>query len=222
MEISARDEQSQPPEQSLFRGGPERDWGADGIIRAAVLGLIMGFFLGNAIGMAMPRGPLKLVFDIPLGGDLCFAVSVWDAAAGALIGGTGGALVWIWTMNRRRGIWFVGILIVVIASQLWSLGVFYRRLAVKNYPLIRVGMSQDEVERLLGGPPGDYGNPIRDKTFHLICQKISARSHFWWDDSNRIEVHFDTEGRVRECYHAHFPPDGFFDWLRRFSGSGRF
>jgi hypothetical protein len=94
MTISAREEQSQPPGQSLFRSGSERDWGAGGLIRAAVLGLILGFFLGNAIGMRMPRGPIELLFQIPLGGDFGFAVSVWGAAAGALVGGTGGALVW--------------------------------------------------------------------------------------------------------------------------------
>jgi hypothetical protein len=214
MAISAREEQSQPPEQRPFRGGFERDWGADGQIRAAVLGLILGFFLGNAIGMGMPRGTIKLLFDIPLGGDLCFAVSVLDAAAGALIVGMVGALLWIWTMKRRRGIWFLGLLIVVIASQLWSLGVFYRRLAVKNYPLIRVGMSQDEVEGLLGGPPGDYGNPLFRKSVGISMHRISARSHLWWDDFNRIEVHFDTEWRVKECY-GHFPPQGLFDWLQR-------
>jgi len=104
MAISAREEYSQPPEQSLFRGGSERDWGAGGLVRAAILGLILGFFLGNAIGMRMPPGPIGLFLNIPLGGDLCFALSVWGAAAGALIGGAGGALVWIWTMKRRRGI----------------------------------------------------------------------------------------------------------------------
>ena len=215
MAISARQKQSQPLEQSLFPGGSERHWGSGRLIRAAVLGLILGFFLGNAIGMGMPGGPIKLLFDIPLGGDLCLSVSIWDAAAGALIGGTGGALVWIWTMNRRRGIWFLGLLIVVIACQLWSFGVFYRRLAVKNYPLIRVGMSQDEVERLLGGPPGDYRNPLWRKGVGMMVHKLGgARSHYWWDDSNRIEVHYDTEWRVKECY-GYFPPQGLFDWLWR-------
>src|SRR5262249_44358304 len=153
-----------------------------------------GFFVGNAMSMRVPRGPIELLLNIPLGRDLCFALSVWGAGAGALIGGTGGALVGIWTMNRRRGIWFLGLLIVVIASQLWSVGVFRRRLAVENYPLIRVGMSQDEVEGLLGGPQGDYGNPLRRKSVEMIVHRIGARSHYWWDESNRIEVHFDTEG----------------------------
>jgi hypothetical protein len=44
MAISAHEEQSQPPEQSFLRGGSERDWGAGGQIRAAVLCLILGFF----------------------------------------------------------------------------------------------------------------------------------------------------------------------------------
>jgi hypothetical protein len=110
-------------------------------------------------------------------------------------------------------------MIVVIACQLWSLGVFDRRLAIKNYPLIRIGMSRDEVERLLGGPPGDYGHPHRrtNLMMPMTMHKISARSHHWWDDFNRIEVHFDTEWRVKECY-GHFPLQGLFDWLLR----GRF
>ena len=87
MAISAREEQSQPPEETLFRSGSERYWGASGLVRAAVLGLILGFFVGNAIGVRTPRGPIELMINIPLGGDLCFALSVWGAVAGALIGG---------------------------------------------------------------------------------------------------------------------------------------
>jgi hypothetical protein len=114
-------------------------------------------------------------------------------------------------MNRRRGIWFLGLLIVLNASQLSPVGVFRRRLAVENYALVRVGMSQDEVEGLLG-PQGDYGNPLRRKSFEWLVHAIGARSHYWWDESNRIEVHFDTEWRVKKCY-GNFPPQGQFDWL---------
>ena len=91
MMIPAGEEQGHPPGQPPSQGDSGRRRGAGGLILAGILGLLLGFFLGNAIGMQLTRGPIAM---IPLGGDLSFAVAVWGATAGALIGGTGGALVW--------------------------------------------------------------------------------------------------------------------------------
>jgi hypothetical protein len=67
-------------------------------------------------------------------------------------------------------------------------------------------MFQDEVEELLGGPPGYYGKP-RDMTLSLIVGSIGGGvTHLWEDDSNRIAVDFDVNGRVCQCDRQHFPP----------------
>jgi hypothetical protein len=91
MAISTLDEQGRPAGQPPSRGGFGRNRGAGGLFLAAILGLALGFFLGNAIGMQLTGGPIAM---IPLGGDFSFAVAVSGAAAGALIGGMGGAPLW--------------------------------------------------------------------------------------------------------------------------------
>jgi hypothetical protein len=91
MTIPTREEPGHPPGQPPSGGDRERHRGAGGLMLAAILGLVLGLFLGNAIGMRLTGGPIDM---IPLGGDFSFAVAGWGAAAGALIGGTGSALVW--------------------------------------------------------------------------------------------------------------------------------
>jgi hypothetical protein len=91
MTMPSREEQGHPPGEPPSRGGPERGRGVGAFFLAATLGLALGVSLGNAIGMRLTRGPIAM---ISLGGGFAFAVAAWGAAAGALIGGTGGALVW--------------------------------------------------------------------------------------------------------------------------------
>jgi hypothetical protein len=73
------------------------------------------------------------------------------------------------------------------------------RLLVKNFTLIRIGMSQSEVEELLGGPPRNYGSII---TGGGMISEEGYRSppgsveRIWCDDSNRFEIFFDSQGRV--------------------------
>jgi hypothetical protein len=122
-------------------------------------------------------------------------------------------------MNRRRVSWFLGSLAVVfIPFLLWQFSGLAnsRRLATENFPLVRIGMIQDEVEELLGGPPGYYGKPRRDMTLSLIVgSRCGGVTHLWEDDSNRIAVDFDVNGRVFRCDRQHFPPEPLFDWLWR-------
>src|SRR6516225_6333686 len=105
MTIPTREEQGHPPGQPPFWGGSERGRRAGGLLLAAILGLALGFVLGNVIGMRLTGGPIAM---IPVGG-LSFAVAVWGAAAGALIGGTGGALVWCCSRRakalQKRTVW---------------------------------------------------------------------------------------------------------------------
>src|SRR5262245_4843878 len=64
------------------------------------------------------------------------------------------------SMKRQRlvawGYW--GLALGVLAS-LVAIGLIPPRrvLNVEAFPLVQVGMTQDEVEALLGGPPGNYG-----------------------------------------------------------------
>ena len=78
-------------------------------------------------------------------------------------------------------------------------GVFRRRLRPENYPLITPGMTSKQVEDLLGGPPGDYGwffVGSGTMTEEGVDAPPGSIEVIWFDDDHRIEVYFDSAGRV--------------------------
>src|SRR5262249_61031581 len=96
-----------------------------------------------------------------------------------------------------RIVWCLGLLAIVIAFLLWQ---FCgpapsrrlepsRRLAVENYALVRTGISQAEVEELLGGPPGNYGR-FAGGGVHMTMEGYipgpppGAGERILWDDSD--------------------------------------
>jgi len=100
------------------------------------------------------------------------------------------------------------------------------RLVHENYRLIREGMSLAEVEMLLGGPPGNYGQYSGDGKFMTLDRYLPPRGSIrliWCDDSNRFEIYFDGDGCVvgqhRREYYSQTPcEEGFFAELRRMVG----
>jgi hypothetical protein len=77
-------------------------------------------------------------------------------------------------------------------------------------------MSQAEVEALLGGPPGNYGRYLRGKasmTTEGVIAPPGSVERVWCDDSNRLEVYFDGQGRMvgyhKRASYRQMPPDGF-------------
>jgi hypothetical protein len=73
------------------------------------------------------------------------------------------------------------------------------RLATRNFWDIRKGMSQAEVEKLLGGPPGDYGRNVGGTSFVTaegFCRPPGSIERLRYDDSNQFEIYFDAEERV--------------------------
>lgn len=71
------------------------------------------------------------------------------------------------------------------------------RLLVENYPSIRRGMTQAQVEELLGGPPGNYGwyhNKIVVQTAEGTI--ATGVKRVWCDDGNCFEIYFDSQGNV--------------------------
>jgi hypothetical protein len=76
---------------------------------------------------------------------------------------------------------------------------FPKQLNRDRFDQIRLGMSQAEVEAILGGPPGDYGR-YRWGTAMMTCegspQPPGSVEVAWFDDSSRFEVFFNRQGRV--------------------------
>lgn len=73
------------------------------------------------------------------------------------------------------------------------------RLHVENYSRIRVGLTRSEVEELLGGPAGNYGqyangwNEMTCEGYHVPSGSVGE---VWCDDANRFEIYFNPHGLV--------------------------
>jgi hypothetical protein len=84
----------------------------------------------------------------------------------------------------------VTLLVAVIAFY------FGRGLKVENFGKIKVGTTEREVERLLGGAPGHYGTkwgPGRMTAEGFVCD---GREEIWTNDNTMLEVCFDADGTV--------------------------
>jgi hypothetical protein len=111
----------------------------------------------------------------------------------------------------------LGVSIIATAPLLWHLGcpVSAKRLAAENYSLIRLGMSQAEVEGLLGGPPGNYGRYAGGDglmTAEGYMAPPGSVERIWCDDGNRLEIYFEAGGRVvghhRRAGYSQTPGEG--------------
>jgi hypothetical protein len=78
-----------------------------------------------------------------------------------------------------------------------------KRLLAENFPQVLVGMSQTEVETLLGGRAGNYGK-YPDGVFVMSNEAFVSTSgpisKDWCDDSHLFQIYFDAQGRVVAKY----------------------
>jgi hypothetical protein len=99
-------------------------------------------------------------------------------------------------MTTRR--WLIAVAVVALvlfASVPPPAG----RLHVENFSRVRNGMSQGEVEALLGGSPGNYGTPLAVAgwmTLEGYSGPPGSIVNVWRDDRNRLEIAFDDSGCV--------------------------
>lgn len=103
-------------------------------------------------------------------------------------------------MNRRRHVVLSlcgGVLILLaLPYMVWH----PRRLNHGGFERIEMGMTQLEVESLLGGPPGIYYPSYCGAGATMTAEGYlgpgGAREALWYDDSKRFEILFDNKGRV--------------------------
>jgi hypothetical protein len=93
-----------------------------------------------------------------------------------------------------------------------------RRLDVSAFGRVEAGMTEAEVERLLGVPAGDYGSW---GLLAPVAPRMAAGEKAWCDDEEVLFVRFDG-GAVAEVKHMSWNLDpsmrgvrGFFLRLRR-------
>jgi hypothetical protein len=102
---------------------------------------------------------------------------------------------------QRRYNWMIGVAFVagVIILSLTIVFLLHRRFHPENQGAIRPGMTLQQVEDLLGGPPGDYGLfwfGSGMMTQEGVIAPPGSTEMVWFNDDQRIEVHFDKQGRV--------------------------
>lgn len=100
--------------------------------------------------------------------------------------------------RAKRIVWVLGLLAaaaLVLPYVIWH----PRRLNHDGFESIEKGMTLEETERLLGGPPGIYypshlgaGAEMTTEGFHVP----DAAESLWYDDKVRFEIWFGADGRV--------------------------
>lgn len=110
---------------------------------------------------------------------------------------------------RRRVAWAVIFILVALLAAVHV--AFTRRLSPKNAANILNGMTQVEVEALLGGPPGFYRPPFTFRTVSLLVGTdgyqppawAHDRVERWFGAETTVFVYFDAGGGVT---HVHSEP----------------
>lgn len=115
----------------------------------------------------------------------------------------------------------------VLLFSLMSLALIVRSATIPRHPItreafeqIRLGMTEQEVEAVLGGPPGDYSSG----TMTFVIEGKYRRGEGtepkdWASDEGHIRVWFG-DGKVagRQFFDAIVIEDPFFNKLRRWMG----
>ena len=105
----------------------------------------------------------------------------------------------------QKALWIAGCLLAVLAVTLWL--AFHRPakdpqpvIHWSAYDRIKVGMTREQVEALLGGPPGDYTDPARDieTIYDIWLNDERYQDEVWWTDGWALCVRFDRDGLVAE------------------------
>ena len=99
--------------------------------------------------------------------------------------------------RKRRFLQF-SLRFLLLITLLCTLAAFYfgRKLNVQNFDRVKVGMTQKDVEHLLGGAPGHYGRRWGPGLMTLEGFFLHGRREEWTNDDTMLEVIFDGEGIV--------------------------
>lgn len=126
-------------------------------------------------------------------------------------------------LTRRRVLCLFAVVALMGALLFWQVHsvALHSTLIPDNFPQVRLGMTQAEVETLLGGPPGNYGRHRNGLTMMTDEESIDppgSLERVWCDDAHRFEIHFDAKGIVvgthRRAGYWQSPPEDFLAWIR--------
>ena len=111
---------------------------------------------------------------------------------------------------RRWILWMAGGAVLAALPIVWLAFVFRPGITQANYERIREGMTLQEVQKLLGGPPGNYSR-IPDKEAGLwtidpnrpdLNRQFFIGREVWIGNELAVAVWFDDQERVvrKESY----------------------
>jgi hypothetical protein len=138
-------------------------------------------------------------------------------------------------MKHKRLLLILGCLAALLLAGYATLRLTapQHQITADNIEAIKKGMTEDEVEAILGVPAGDYSsgqfgghffenekNPDSDVVTGLELVKKRG-GKIWAGNETSVWIHFDDSGRVTEKWcHFHAIPtsESFLDKLRRWLG----
>jgi hypothetical protein len=91
------------------------------------------------------------------------------------------------------------------------------RITAESWEKIRIGMTSEEVEKILGGP--GIKAPFTSQRMKAGPQ-VPPTIHFWLGRNGFIEIEFDNDGRVMDKYfhEIHDSESNIVDRLREWLG----
>lgn len=120
---------------------------------------------------------------------------------------------------RRRILWLMALLAVVLLGGYVWLSVTSERIGPKAFSRIAEGLSEEEVCALLG-PPGYYATRETPRYFTSVggIGHRRLRWEAWYSNSCCIHVGFDPQGKVSDKWLKKHEEKTIADRLRRWLG----
>jgi outer membrane protein assembly factor BamE (lipoprotein component of BamABCDE complex) len=127
-------------------------------------------------------------------------------------------------MKRRRVVLLGAGVLALLACDLAIWATLPRPGITKgNYGRLKEGMTRQEVQDILGCPPGDYNGTVRDREYayaflsHAITLS-SPKQEFWIGERVAVMAEFDQQGKLFQKGLYEFPGRGILTHLRRLLG----
>ncbi len=119
-------------------------------------------------------------------------------------------------VRRWAAVWVPAAVLLLTVLVLYWPFFFGTRLKSEHYDLIQAGMTQPEVEALLGGAPGAYRRPEKAMIFTQVSRGygniLLLRQEHWSGDRAQIVVFFDDKAKVYSKEKFDLPPVSLNDW----------
>ncbi|MCI0742907.1 MAG: outer membrane protein assembly factor BamE [Gemmataceae bacterium] len=122
-------------------------------------------------------------------------------------------------MKKRRCLWIVVVLVLLLGAGygvLWLTAGPRHRINKESFERIQEGMTEEEVESIIGVPAGDYTTgPVVVRL--MLISFMSPQCKSWKSNVGQIVVDFDSRGLITWKRYMDVTPveESLWDKLRR-------